>query len=56
MSLRIIKITPKLWNDTIEAHRREVREAILDTTWGLVNERGSTSVTMSEIAEHRQCK
>ncbi|MEU2034243.1 TetR/AcrR family transcriptional regulator [Nocardia amamiensis] len=42
---------PKLWNDTIEAHRREVREAILDTTWGLVNERGSTSVTMSEIAE-----
>jgi len=23
---------PKLWNETIEAHRREVRDAILDTT------------------------
>lgn len=42
---------PKLWNQTIEAHRREVREAILDTTAGLVTERGLLSVTMSEIAE-----
>ncbi len=42
---------PKLWNDTIEEHRRGVREAILDTTWALVNERGPTAVKMSEIAE-----
>ena len=42
---------PKLWNDTIEAHRREVRDAILDTTWALVAERGPLTVTMSEIAE-----
>lgn len=42
---------PKLWSDTIEAHRRGVHEAILDTAWALVNERGPTSVTMSEIAE-----
>jgi AcrR family transcriptional regulator len=42
---------PRLWNDTIEAHRHAVREAILDATWGLVTERGLTSVTMSQIAE-----
>src|SRR5258706_6030454 len=42
---------PKLWNQTIETHRHTVREAILDTTWTLVTERGLTSVTMSQIAE-----
>jgi AcrR family transcriptional regulator len=42
---------PKLWNDTIEKHRREVRDAILDTTAALASERGLASVTMSEIAE-----
>jgi AcrR family transcriptional regulator len=42
---------PKLWNQTIEAHRREVRDAILDATAGLVSEQGLLSVTMSQIAE-----
>ncbi|MGH2435854.1 MAG: TetR/AcrR family transcriptional regulator [bacterium] len=42
---------PKLWNETIKAHRREVRDAILDTTAALVAEHGLTSVTMSQIAE-----
>jgi AcrR family transcriptional regulator len=42
---------PKLWNETIEAHRHAVRDAILDATWALVNERGLASVTMSQIAE-----
>ena len=42
---------PKLWTDTIEAHRREVRDAILDTTAALVAERGLRAVTMSQIAE-----
>lgn len=41
---------PRLWNETIEAHRREVRDAILDTTAGLAVERGLASVTMSQIA------
>lgn len=41
---------PKLWNETIETHRREVREAILNTTWELVAEHGLLSVTMSQIA------
>lgn len=42
---------PRLWTETIEAHRREVREAILDATAALVAERGLLSVTMSQIAE-----
>jgi AcrR family transcriptional regulator len=42
---------PQLWNETIEAHRREVRSAILDTTAALVAEHGLRSVTMSQIAE-----
>lgn len=36
---------------TIEEHRREVREAILDTTVALADEHGLLSVTMSQIAE-----
>jgi AcrR family transcriptional regulator len=42
---------PKLWNETIAAHRRQVRDAILDTTAGLVGKHGLRSVTMSQIAE-----
>jgi AcrR family transcriptional regulator len=42
---------PKLWNDTIEAHRRAVRDAILQTTAALAFEHGLASVTMSQIAE-----
>jgi AcrR family transcriptional regulator len=42
---------PRLWTETIEAHRREVRDAILDTTATLVAEQGLRSVTMSQIAE-----
>lgn len=42
---------PRLWNDTIAAHRREVRDAIVDVTASLVAERGLRSVTMSQIAE-----
>ena len=44
-------MVPKLWDETIEAHRRAVHEAILDTTAALVAEHGLTSVTMSQIAE-----
>jgi AcrR family transcriptional regulator len=44
-------VVPKLWNETIEAHRRAVRDAILDTTAPLVAEHGLRSVTMSQIAE-----
>ena len=44
-------MVPKLWTETIEAHRREVRNAIQDTTAALVAEHGLRSVTMSQIAE-----
>lgn len=44
-------VVPRLWNETIEAHRREVRDATLDTTAALVAEHGLRSVTMSRIAE-----
>jgi AcrR family transcriptional regulator len=46
-----IEVVPKVWTETIEAHRREVRDAILDTTAVLVAEHGLRSVTMSQIAE-----
>src|SRR5215218_3581961 len=48
---RILRFVPKLWNETIEEHRRAVREATLDTTAALAAEHGLRSVTMSQIAE-----
>lgn len=42
---------PKLWNETIAAHRESVRDAVMDTAWRLVRERGLSGVTMSQIAE-----
>jgi AcrR family transcriptional regulator len=42
---------PKLWNGTIETHRREVRAAVIETTAALVAEHGLRGVTMSRIAE-----
>jgi AcrR family transcriptional regulator len=41
---------PKLWTETIEAHRRAVHDATLDTTAALVAEHGLAAVTMSQIA------
>jgi AcrR family transcriptional regulator len=42
---------PKLWTQTIETHRREVRDTIEDIAAALVAEHGLRSVTMSQIAE-----
>jgi AcrR family transcriptional regulator len=42
---------PRLWTETIETHRREVRDAVLDATARLVAEGGMLGVTMSQIAE-----
>ena len=50
--IRYIWTVPKLWSDTIDAHRREVRDAILDATASVVAEHGLQSVTMSQIAEY----
>jgi AcrR family transcriptional regulator len=42
---------PKLWTDSIEAHRRAVHEAVLDAAAALVAQHGLRGVTMSQIAE-----
>jgi AcrR family transcriptional regulator len=42
---------PKLWTNTLEAHRSAVREATLDTAAALIAEHGLRAVTMSQIAE-----
>jgi AcrR family transcriptional regulator len=42
---------PKLWDDTIEEHRRAVHHAILDATAGLVAAHGLAAVTMSQVAQ-----
>jgi AcrR family transcriptional regulator len=42
---------PKLWNETIEAHRRAVHDATLAAAAALVAEHGLRAVTMSQIAD-----
>jgi AcrR family transcriptional regulator len=42
---------PKLWTETIDTHRQQVREAIVQSTTRLVADHGLTSVTMSQVAE-----
>jgi AcrR family transcriptional regulator len=41
---------PKLWRETVEEHRRDVRAAILETAWTLAGERGLRGVTMGAVA------
>ena len=42
---------PKLWDETIDAHRATVREATMKATAALVAAHGLTAVTMSQIAK-----
>jgi AcrR family transcriptional regulator len=42
---------PKLWTETIDAHRAAVRDAALDAMAALVAEHGLVTLTMSQIAE-----
>lgn len=42
---------PRIWTETIAAHRDAVREATLDAAGTLVAEHGLTGVTMSQIAQ-----
>jgi AcrR family transcriptional regulator len=41
---------PTRWIDTVELHRRTVRDAIIETTAALVAAHGLAAVTMSQIA------
>jgi AcrR family transcriptional regulator len=42
---------PKLWRETIDAHREDVRDAILDAAEKLAAKDGPLSLTMSQVAE-----
>ena len=42
---------PRLWTETIAAHRAAVQDAVLDAVAALVAEHGLASVSMSQIAE-----
>jgi len=42
---------PKLWTETIAAHRAAVQDAVLDAAAALIAEHGLASVTMTEVAE-----
>lgn len=41
---------PRLWDDTIDAHRAAVRNAILEATADLALKNGLASVSMSDVA------
>ncbi len=47
----MLQSVPRLWEESVEAHRAAVRDATLDAAATLVAERGLASVTMSEIAQ-----
>src|SRR5215469_6233559 len=42
---------PRLWTETIAAHRAAVQDAVLDAVAALIAEHGLASVTMTEVAE-----
>jgi AcrR family transcriptional regulator len=42
---------PPLWTKTIEGHRSEVREAVLDAAAALAAQHGLRAVTMSDVAK-----
>lgn len=48
---RIVGTVPKLWDETIDAHRATVREATMNATAALVAAHGLSAVTMSQIAK-----
>jgi AcrR family transcriptional regulator len=41
---------PKIWTDTVDAHREAVREATLDAAARLARQNGLTGLSMSDIA------
>ncbi|MEO5666160.1 MAG: TetR/AcrR family transcriptional regulator [Nocardioides sp.] len=42
---------PKLWDESIDGHRRAVRDAITEAAWQLAEETGPLSLTMSQVAK-----
>jgi AcrR family transcriptional regulator len=44
-------VVPKLWTETIDAHRAAVRDSALDAVGALVAEHGLVALTMSQVAQ-----
>lgn len=42
---------PKLWEESIDGHRRAVRDAIMEATWRLAEQHGPLALTMSQVAK-----
>ena len=42
---------PKLWEESIDGHRRAVRDAITEAAWQLAEEHGPLALTMSQVAK-----
>ncbi|MGH3383525.1 MAG: TetR/AcrR family transcriptional regulator [Nocardioidaceae bacterium] len=42
---------PKLWEESIDSHRRAVRDAITEAAWHLAEEHGPLALTMSQVAK-----
>jgi AcrR family transcriptional regulator len=42
---------PKLWEESIDGHRRAVRDAITEAAWRLAEEHGPFTLTMSQVAK-----
>ena len=42
---------PKLWEESIEGHRRAVRDAITEAAWQVAEEHGPLAVTMTQVAK-----
>jgi AcrR family transcriptional regulator len=47
----MLAVMPRIWSDTIAAHRDAVRDAVLNAAATLVAGHGLTGVTMSQIAK-----
>jgi AcrR family transcriptional regulator len=41
---------PRLWEENVDAHRRAVRDAVMDSAAALIAEHGLRGVTMTEVA------
>ena len=44
------RLVPKLWEESIDGHRRAVRDAVTEAAWRLAEEDGPFTLTMSKVA------
>lgn len=42
---------PKLWEESVDGHRRAIRDAITEAAWRLAEEHGPLALTMSQVAK-----